>query len=209
MEITIKWAPRVLQDLIRRLYKSDAKNIQDNELADEVGYGFYARAESIVKVNRAHNTGVAECPNCGVDVLCDANVYACKCGWQMAGKNYHDTYRKKQLVGGMYLFAEKFMTDWKNVADDYSKKMMAIDNLIHEFHWHIGHIDQFVTRPVAINFIEGRLASVWNLVIELASYDKNTYKEKMEKWLKTAKNTPWLHDLITKKEIEMIEKQIE
>ena len=46
MEITIKWAPRVTQDLIRRLYKSDAKNIQDNELADEVGYGFYARAES-------------------------------------------------------------------------------------------------------------------------------------------------------------------
>lgn len=206
MDIEIKWAKRVPQNIIRALYKSDAKNIQDNELADEVGYGFYARAESIVKVNRAHNTGIAECPNCGVDVLCDADMYACKCGWHMARKDYHDTYRKKQLVGGMYLFAEKFMTDWKNAIGDYSKKIIAIDNLIHEFHW---HMEQFVTRPAAINFIEGKLASVWNLVIELASYDKNTYKEKMEKWLKTAKNTPWLRDLISKKEIEMIDKQIE
>ena len=206
MNIEIKWAKRVPQNIIRALYKSDAKNIQDNELADEVGYGFYARAESIVKVNRAHNTGIAECPNCGIDVLCGADMYACKCGWYMAKKDYHDTYRKKQFVGGMYIFAEKFMTDWKNAAGDYSKKMTAIDNLIHEFHW---HMEQFVTRPVAINFIEGRLASVWNLVIELASYDENTYKEKMEKWLQTAKNTPWLRDLITKKEIEMIEKQIE
>jgi len=191
----IKWADRVPQEKIRALYKSDAKNFQDSELADEVGCGFYARAESIVKVNRAHNTATAECPNCGADVVCGANLYACECGWNMTAKDYHDTYRKKQLVGGMYVFAKKFMSDWEHAGGDYSKKMLAIDSLIHEFHW---HMDRFVTRPVAINFIEGKLASVWNLIIELAGYSKETYKEKMESWLKKSKDTPWLRELIEK-----------
>ena len=44
VETKLKWAERVPQNLIRRLYENDAKNIQDNELIDEVGYGLYVRA---------------------------------------------------------------------------------------------------------------------------------------------------------------------
>lgn len=49
-----KWARRVQQDLIRRLYASDAKGVQDEELVNEAGYAIYARCESIRIATEAH-----------------------------------------------------------------------------------------------------------------------------------------------------------
>ena len=48
----ITWANRLPRNLIRRLYESDARHIHDNELADEVGYGLYARAKNLIEINR-------------------------------------------------------------------------------------------------------------------------------------------------------------
>ena len=33
-----RWAPRVPQDKVRRLYETDARGIYDDELIDDVGY---------------------------------------------------------------------------------------------------------------------------------------------------------------------------
>jgi hypothetical protein len=46
-ENELRWARRVQQDLIRRLYALDAKGIEDEELVNEAGYAMYARCESI------------------------------------------------------------------------------------------------------------------------------------------------------------------
>ena len=39
-----RWAPRVQAAMIRRLYEQNAAGIYDDQLVDEVGYAFLARA---------------------------------------------------------------------------------------------------------------------------------------------------------------------
>ena len=60
-----RWAPRVSHRLIRELYEKNAAGIYDEDLADEVGYAFLARADSLVQTNRAHYDHVVNCPVCG------------------------------------------------------------------------------------------------------------------------------------------------
>ena len=58
----IEWAPRVKPHTIRRLYELDAKGILDENLIDEVGFGLWARCETIHRVT--HRL----CPECGGEV---------------------------------------------------------------------------------------------------------------------------------------------
>ena len=202
MEATIKWAKRVDPNLIRRLYESDAQNIQDIDLIDEIGYGLYARAESFIKVNRAHCDDVINCPNCNDEIRADEKMFACKCGWSILKKDYHHTYKGKQLVGvSVVPFAEKFISDWAMAKDNYSEKMKAIDYLIHSFHW---ELNEGTTRPAAINFISGKLMQIVELIFELAyAYDEKIYNEQMERWLENAKKSYWLRDIVIEKEKEL------
>jgi hypothetical protein len=198
----ITWAPRVSRDKIKRLYESDAKNIQDNELIDEVGYGLYARAESFIKTNRAHNNGIIDCPACNDEIHAANNLYACECGWHISTKEYHATYKGKQLVGyAVVPFAEKFIADWERAKDSYSDKMRAIDYLIHTFHH---ELTENTTRPAAINFIEGKIGTIIELIFELAyGYDASVYNEQLERWLANAQKSPWLRDGINEKAKEL------
>ena len=185
----VVWAKRVEPDLIRRLYRSDAQNLQDNELVDEVGFALYARADSFIKVNRAHCEGIVECPACKRDVKVADQRFACECGWQMPRKEYHATYKSKQLVGWAVVpFAVKFMDDWKQ-AKDYAAKMRAIDYLIHTFHHELTE-ESMRTRPAAINFIGGKIEPIVKLILELAyGNGRHANNEQMERWLKNAEKS--------------------
>ena len=198
----ITWARRVSREKIKRLYESDAKNIQDNELIDEVGYGLYARADSFIKTNRAHCSGIINCPACNDEIYAANSEYVCECGWHISTKEYHATYKSKQLVGPAVVpFAEKFISDWEKAQNSYSEKMRAIDYLIHTFHH---ELTEMTTRPAAINFIEGKIKQIIDLIFELAyGYDKSVYNEQMERWLANAQKSPWLRDGINEKTIAM------
>ena len=176
MDKKIKWAERLPRNLIRRLYESDAKHIQDNELADEVGYGLYARSKNLIEINRTHESGMIYCKSCENKIYkSDGDIYKCTCGWSVSQSEYHLSYKGKQFISiSATQFADEFMRKWEMAKDNYADKMMAIDYLIHRFH------DEFTdctTRPAAINFIEGKAEDIIDLILELAySNDREMYK---------------------------------
>jgi len=205
MDKKIKWAERLPRNLIRRLYESDAKHIQNNELADEVGYGLYARAKHLIEINRTHESGMIYCKSCEKEIYKSAGeIYKCTCGWLISQREYHLSYKGKQFISiSAAIFGEEFMRKWELAKNSYADKMLAIDYLIHRFH------DEFTdctTRPAAINFIEGKSEDIIDLILELAySNDKEMYKEQMELWLENAKKSPWLRKSVAEKK-ELIEK---
>lgn len=209
MDITekkIEWAKRVPMHLIRKLYELDAKNIQDNELMDEIGYGLYARAIDFVRINRAHDTNTIDCHSCGREIRIDSHgLYHCTCGWGISKEDYHATYKRKQYVGTSIVpYVKQFMSDWEKARDSYPKKMLSIDCLIHRFHWESR--EYRVGRPAAINFIEGRLDDIVDFMLELAySNDKEIYLEQRARWFEKASQT-WMAESILEKK-EGMEKQ--
>ena len=101
----MKYARRVRQDNIRRLYTLDAKGIVDEDLMDDVGYAMLARCESIRIATRAH-FGRATCPRCRNAVRRGSEdprqwkkdePLACPCGWHTTWGELHRTYKWKQL----------------------------------------------------------------------------------------------------------------
>ena len=178
----ITWAQRVSIDKIKRLYESDANHRLDNDLLQEVGYSFIARAESIIKVNRAHNNGIIDCPSCNDEIHAVNSEYTCECGWNISTKDYHATYKSKQLVGAALVeYAEKFIADWNRAINDPHKQMMAVDFLIHRFHW---EMTENPTRPVAVNYIEGSMNTVTQLIFDLAYGDTDEKQANFEHWKK-------------------------
>jgi hypothetical protein len=164
------WAPRVPQDKIRRLYETDAKGVYDQELIDEVGYALIARCQSFIDANEAR-AGRARCPQCGVIVPHSGRrdeILRCACGWELAWGEYFCTLQHAQLSGVEPVLAQfrAFVATFPATSTPQAK-MLAIDRLIHGFHWLLK--TNSPTRPVAINLIEGRLRDV------VAFLDRLTY----------------------------------
>lgn len=161
-EPPIQWAPRVPQELVRRLYETDARGIYDDELLDEVGWRLYARCDSFVAAVEAVR-GRARCGTCGEIVRhrCDPNeMLRCHvCGWETTWKAYFATIQHRQLSG-----AEPVLDLFREYMDAFPRarkpqeKMLLIDRLIHGFHWTLRTREP--TRTTAINLIEGRYFQV-------------------------------------------------
>lgn len=62
--IHVQWAHRVKLGQISRLYDLAKLGIYDNELLLEVGWGLYARCQSVLTVINAINKGELPCPQC-------------------------------------------------------------------------------------------------------------------------------------------------
>ncbi len=169
----LKWARRVPQHLIRRLYVLDAKGIMDEELVDEVGYAMYARCESIRTVTEAH-AGRPACPRCGAALehrWKKHEVLSCACGWEATWGEYLKSYQRKQLHGGSgYPAFLEFLERWPK-AHTSRDKLLAIDRLVHACH---GSARFGATRPTAVNLIEGTMHDVLGLLDELAYSDLST-----------------------------------
>jgi hypothetical protein len=165
------WAPRIDISLIFRLYKSDAKGLLDDELLDEVAYGLYTRALSILEVTHVHETGYIKCPICRETVFHNPNssssqvLLICSCGWEVTWNEYFKTYHRKQLVGGAATQIVQNAVDSFRTYKNAEEKMRWVDNLIHAFH---GQLQDEYYRPAACNFIDGNAKQVIELIYSLA-----------------------------------------
>ncbi len=166
-----RWAPRVAQHLISRLYENDARQIYDSELIDEVGYALLARCESFLAANRARK-GDIRCPWCQARVEKQEHLQ-CACGWALPWADYFRTIQHKQLSGAepvLQLF-EEYVRSFDG-ARSLKEKVLLIDRLIHGFHRF--YKSDAPTRPVAVNLIEGRLGEVVAFLDELSAGETGT-----------------------------------
>jgi hypothetical protein len=174
-----RWAPRVPQQQIRRLYESEARGILDAELIDDVGLTLFLRCRSMQTVSDVMLRGLVPCPLCGAvlrrpphmrDV--PAEMLSCACGWQLPWGEYHATFRHQELIGAdANPFVAEYVRAWP-AARTPRAKLLLIDRLIHCWHWEELAAEHGVGRPTGVNFIEGGRAAVLALLDGLARGDQ-------------------------------------
>jgi hypothetical protein len=209
----LKWARRLKQETIRRLYTLDAKGIVNEDLINEVGYAMLGRCESIRTATRAH-VGRATCPRCKAMIgraepdwteWRKDEPMVCGCGWSTTWGEYQATYKRKQLVGGnAYPAFRAFIDDWPRVRLPRDK-MMLIDRLIHACH--VDALERWA-RPAACNLIEGTMTELIPFLDELAygpqsspgvreqrkTWDERPQLAAWRRWKAGAATTPWRSD---------------
>lgn len=179
----IRWAPKVRQPKIWRLYQSDAAGIVGEELIDDVGMALYERCQSILLVSNAE----VECPRCGRVFHvgwghAGDDVVACSgagCSWETTFHQYHSSCRHRDLIGTRAAAdIQAFVEQYRHAASPRDN-MLLIDRLIHAFHRGIkagvGH------RSVANNLIEGSHEQVVAFLDRLA-YGEESSPEIRETW---------------------------
>ncbi len=141
----VRWAPRVNPSAIRRLYETDAQGIVDEDQIDDVGYALYARCRSILRATEA-SRGRVTCPRCEHAVVRAAagagdnrdEIVACeRCGWRVRWRDYFQTFQHKHLTGGGATEMHRAFVEQFERARSPREKMLAIDRLIHTFHWEL------------------------------------------------------------------------
>ena len=195
----IRWAGKVPQWKIRRLYETDARGIIDADRIDEVGWALWDRCDSILTVTAAHY-GHVRCPACGSDIgrqqppPDDEHVICAACNWQIAWKTYHQSYRGKQLFGANAVDVFRAYHQAFPQASTSSAKMLLIDQLIHAFH--LGLTD--IGRPAAANLIEGSLREVIQFLDALTNNGASAagVGDSKEAWRRTLAAASWSHQFI-------------
>jgi len=176
----IRWPGRVTKERLRRLYLSEAAGLLDEELLDEVGITLYLRCQAILDIERAQSEGLVRCPRCqrqGRETWLRREhasreqpepLLTCGlCGWALSWREYAASYRRRQLnIGGAGEFFRAYVDryPWLRTARD---KMLAVDRLIHSFHYSLRSDPTLPTRPAAVNLIEGRLTDIVPFLDEL------------------------------------------
>ena len=166
------WTPKLPQRLIARLYLSDSKGIVEEELLNEVGYGLFARCESMLIVTDA-SRGSVRCPRCGQMIVHTNNpkdLLKCKkCKWQKSWRAYQKTYKGRHLhPGGIEPFVRDYFEQFPK-AKDARQKMLLIDRLLHRWHWEHKNNAEKASAP---NFLEGSHDDVVAFLNAL-TYNKN------------------------------------
>lgn len=191
---TLNWAKRIDRSLLSKLYSLNAAGIYDEELADNVAYAMLARAESILKVTKAHSEGILDCPSCSQIITYDNKkidtVVLCACGWHITRGELHATYKGKQLVGGAAIPIIEDAVRTFPVKGAYADKMFWIDSLIHAFHGELNDLHEktgLAYRPVASNFIQGSFTQVAELIFSLAYGDTPDFMKSRDEWIEKLK----------------------
>jgi hypothetical protein len=202
----IRWSPRVPQWKIRRLYELDAQGILDEELLDDVGFTLLLRCRDIITIDAARR-GRVKCPRCakqkrrtiierayGKGDVRDEVIACSECGWQITWGEYALSFKRKQLNSGGALTAfERYIKEFR-AAQRPQQKMLAIDRLIHEFHYSLRAQPDLPCRPVGVNLIQGKLMDVIQFLDELTYGQQTTegLEENRAAWLKEVAKIPWI-----------------
>jgi len=190
---------------IRRLYESDAQGILDEELLDDVGITLLLRCKDILAIHEAKR-GRIECPRCarrGERTLIERSarqgdvrdeVITCsECGWQITWGEYALSFKRKQLnAGGAVEAFQRYVRDYR-AARTPQEKLLAVDRLIHEFHYSLRDQPDRPCRPVGVNLIEGKLPDVAQFLDELAYGEATTedLRERLVDWRREMRRTFW------------------
>lgn len=177
----IEWAPRVSLAKIRALYVNEARGTCADDLIEEVGFGLLARCQSILEYTAACDEGKVRCKRCatrGQTTILQRNLgkpsalLRCPaCGWQVRWR----VYKAESENADGQLRAGHAAAAFARYADAYPRcrtreeKILAIDQLIHEFHWILVHEDQpaRANKPAAVNLLRGNIRQVFELLNEL------------------------------------------
>ena len=173
-ENEIRWAARVPQEKVRRLYQTDATGVYHEELIHDVGWSLFARCESFLAAEEARS-GRAKCHRCGRIIVHEGKqeeVLRCaECGWTVAWRAYFKTMQHRQLSGpDLAELFKGYVTRFPQAASP-RERMLLIDRLLHGFHWSARTGPR---RPSAINLIEGRLSEVIGFLDRLTYGDGST-----------------------------------
>ena len=171
--VEMEWAPRVSLQKIRALYENEARGTCDDALIDEVGYGLYSHCLSILEFTKACN-GRVLCKRCirsGTstilarktgkpdEILCCPN-----CGWQIRWRVYVSMSEKSdgQLHAGHAIEAFQRFVEKYPRCHSHEEKILAIDRLIHEFHWILaeGKDEADSWKPAGVNLLRGNTNQV-------------------------------------------------
>ena len=188
-----KWAPRLKKPLIERLYTSSSDGRLDDILVDEVGYGLYARCESMLEVTEYRRTGRLKCPLCATTVYRrswgpDEALSCPSCEWACPARVYNKTHSRKNLgTGGLDHQIRDYMRSFEK-ARSPEEKLILIDTLIHRFHW-----SSTQGRPIATSFIEGSMKSTMAF-LDAISYGERIPQEASrtrEEWRRIWNENEW------------------
>jgi DNA-directed RNA polymerase subunit RPC12/RpoP len=174
----IRWTRRVKKAKLRRLYERFAEGLVDGELIDDVGMTLYMRCRDILTVQRAKQGRQVRCPVCDRageerfiarhDGL-EEQIRCPACGWEICWHDYTRAVQRKQLnAGGATEAFAGFMGRYDR-ARSHREKMLAIDQLIHEFHFSLRDLPDLPTRPAGVNLIEGRMTEVAQFLDDLTA----------------------------------------
>ena len=145
-------------------------------LLDEVGISLYLRCRSILTVGHAKR-GKVECPRCAKSernttverqTSRKEEVLRCsKCSWHLTSGEHRKTYQGKQLSeGGVGRYLRAFVIRYEQ-AGTPKRKILTVDQVIHEFHYNTVKNLHQPTRAACVNLIEGKLTDVVAFLNEL------------------------------------------
>jgi hypothetical protein len=178
----IEWAPKVSLSKIRLLYVREAQGICDDELIDEVGLGLYFRCKSILEYTEAVENGRVKCMRCARlgeetsinrESMKPAELLKCPvCSWQVQWRVYLKEAKRTSgnLHAGHAQAAFEKYTQTYPRCKRRQEKIVAIDQLIHEFHWLTMAEDKAAEawKPAGVNLLQGSTSQVISLLDELA-----------------------------------------
>ncbi len=170
-----RWSPKLSRRMLAALYEKDAKLLEDEELADEVGWTLYARCAQGRDERALMLSGRMKCHNCGAILPCDAAILSCGCGSQYQFRAYMRSFRENNMPANSAaeIFGE-YIEKWP-AARTYRNKMRLIDWLVHEFHLNLA--SGVKGRFVGVNLIEGTKAQILDLILSLAGTEVATKEE--------------------------------
>jgi hypothetical protein len=162
----IRWAARLRPVLLRRLYESDARGLQDVELCDDVGLRLYERCRTLLLVSR----GALDCPGCRAELRVPHQGEAeCACGFGTTWDAYRRSVRHFDAAPGRAVAVYRaFVEAWPR-ARDYRAKLVAIDQLVHGFH--VEEASGNEVKSVASKLLEGNKKEVVRFLDALSALD--------------------------------------
>jgi hypothetical protein len=166
----------------------------------------YWRCQSILEYTRAC-VGLVQCKRCantGIATLVErktmkpAEVLRCpQCGWQVRWRVYVAEAEKSGgnlHAGNAGAAFEKFVRTYP-LSRTAREKIVAIDHLIHEFHWILMAQDQApeAHKPAGVNLLQGSTTQVLELLYGL-TYGEGAFPELLanrEWWLGQKRIAKW------------------
>ena len=199
--VDVRWSPRVPKWKLRRLYERVAQGIWDDELIDDVGMTLFMRCRDILRIHRASSEKLVTCPRCdhtGVETLIprkgnrDTPIECPVCGWSMTWYAYHRTWKRRQLnPGGAVGYFQAFVDSYPR-ARTPRNKVMAIDLVIHSFHFSLRDEPDRPTRPAGVNLIVGKLEDVVRFLDELSGLSLPSEMQQTNRvWRERYASTYW------------------